>query len=158
MTFTVESSIIHPKYMTFTVTVHHIMTSLLKMAFSIIMSIHPAYHVTLTCAVCHIMAFTVENGIKHDYVYPAYCMTFTGTKQRLLLLTVFSLSVKYKPADVSLAVSCGLLPLLFSLCENFPGFPSLLQPLQAEQDMGQLDTILKVASYKLLQILAITTG
>ena len=35
-----------------------------------------------------------------------------GARQRLLLLTIFALSVKYQPVDVSLAVNCGMLPLL----------------------------------------------
>ncbi|XP_005987770.1 probable E3 ubiquitin-protein ligase HERC1 isoform X3 [Latimeria chalumnae] len=78
-------------------------------------------------------------------------------KQRLLLVTVFALSVRYQPIDVSLAISTGLLNVLSQLC----GTDTMLgQPLQLLQKSGvsQLSTALKVASTRLLQILAITTG
>ncbi|MGH0120210.1 UNVERIFIED_CONTAM: hypothetical protein FKN15_006371 [Acipenser sinensis] len=78
-------------------------------------------------------------------------------QQRLLLVTVFALSVRYQPVDVSLAVSSGLLNVLSQLC----GTDTMLgQPLQLLQKPGvsQLSTALKVASTRLLQILAITTG
>ncbi|XP_053720543.1 probable E3 ubiquitin-protein ligase HERC1 isoform X1 [Synchiropus splendidus] len=78
-------------------------------------------------------------------------------QQRLLLVTVFALSVRYQPVDVSLAISSGLLNVLSQLC----GTETLLgQPLQLLQKPGvsQLSTALKVASTRLLQILAISTG
>ncbi|KAL4641964.1 putative E3 ubiquitin-protein ligase HERC1 isoform X1 [Arapaima gigas] len=78
-------------------------------------------------------------------------------QQRLLLVTVFALSVRYQPADVSLAISSGLLNVLSQLC----GTETMLgQPLQLLQKPGvsQLSTALKVASTRLLQILAISTG
>lgn len=78
-------------------------------------------------------------------------------QQRLLLVTVFALSVHYQPVDVSLAISTGLLNVLSQLC----GTDTLLgQPLQLLPKTGisQLSTALKVASTRLLQILAITTG
>ncbi|XP_069046831.1 probable E3 ubiquitin-protein ligase HERC1 isoform X3 [Lepisosteus oculatus] len=78
-------------------------------------------------------------------------------QQRLLLVTVFALSVRYQPVDVSLAISSGLLNVLSQLC----GTDTMLgQPLQLLQKPGvsQLSTALKVASTRLLQILAITTG
>ncbi|XP_072409417.1 probable E3 ubiquitin-protein ligase HERC1 isoform X1 [Chiloscyllium punctatum] len=80
-----------------------------------------------------------------------------GAQQRLLLVTVFALSVRYQPVDVSLAISSGLLNVLSQLC----GTDTMLgQPLQLIQKPGvsQLSTALKVASTRLLQILAITTG
>ncbi|XP_069758992.1 probable E3 ubiquitin-protein ligase HERC1 isoform X8 [Narcine bancroftii] len=80
-----------------------------------------------------------------------------GVQQRLLLVTVFALSVRYQPVDVSLAISSGLLNVLSQLC----GTDTMLgQPLQLIQKPGvsQLSTALKVASTRLLQILAITTG
>ncbi|XP_055518701.1 probable E3 ubiquitin-protein ligase HERC1 isoform X3 [Leucoraja erinacea] len=80
-----------------------------------------------------------------------------GAQQRLLLVTVFALSVRYHPVDVSLAISSGLLNVLSQLC----GTDTMLgQPLQLLQKPGisQLSTALKVASTRLLQILAITTG
>ncbi|KAM6980533.1 putative E3 ubiquitin-protein ligase HERC1 [Aplochiton taeniatus] len=78
-------------------------------------------------------------------------------QQRLLLVTVFALSVRYQPVDVSLAISSGLLNVLSQLC----GTETVLgQPLQLLQKPGvsQLSTALKVASTRLLQILAISTG
>uniref|UniRef100_A0A1D5Q8J9 HECT-type E3 ubiquitin transferase n=1 Tax=Macaca mulatta TaxID=9544 RepID=A0A1D5Q8J9_MACMU len=78
-------------------------------------------------------------------------------QQRLLLVTVFALSVHYQPVDVSLAISTGLLNVLSQLC----GTDTMLgQPLQLLPKTGvsQLSTALKVASTRLLQILAITTG
>ncbi|KAG8440199.1 hypothetical protein GDO86_006116 [Hymenochirus boettgeri] len=78
-------------------------------------------------------------------------------QQRLLLVTVFALSVRYQPADVSLAISTGLLSVLSQLC----GTDTMLgQPLQLlpKSGVSQLSTALKVASTRLLQILAITTG
>ncbi|XP_036697174.1 probable E3 ubiquitin-protein ligase HERC1 isoform X1 [Balaenoptera musculus] len=78
-------------------------------------------------------------------------------QQRLLLVTVFALSVHYQPVDVSLAISTGLLNVLSQLC----GTNTMLgQPLQLLPKTGvsQLSTALKVASTRLLQILAITTG
>ncbi|KAB1277623.1 putative E3 ubiquitin-protein ligase HERC1 [Camelus dromedarius] len=81
----------------------------------------------------------------------------TEAQQRLLLVTVFALSVHYQPVDVSLAISTGLLNVLSQLC----GTDTMLgQPLQLLPKTGvsQLSTALKVASTRLLQILAITTG
>ncbi|XP_053573264.1 probable E3 ubiquitin-protein ligase HERC1 isoform X5 [Bombina bombina] len=78
-------------------------------------------------------------------------------QQRLLLVTVFALSVRYQPVDVSLAISTGLLSVLSQLC----GTDTMLgQPLQLlpRSGVSQLSTALKVASTRLLQILAITTG
>ncbi|XP_057693796.1 probable E3 ubiquitin-protein ligase HERC1 isoform X8 [Corythoichthys intestinalis] len=78
-------------------------------------------------------------------------------QQRLLLVTVFALSVRYQPVDVSLAISSGLLNVLSQLCgtDTMRG-----QPLQLLHKPGvsQLSTALKVASTRLLQILAISTG
>uniref|UniRef100_A0A8D2LRJ6 HECT-type E3 ubiquitin transferase n=1 Tax=Varanus komodoensis TaxID=61221 RepID=A0A8D2LRJ6_VARKO len=78
-------------------------------------------------------------------------------QQRLLLVTVFALSVHYQPVDVSLAISTGLLNVLSQLC----GTDTMLgQPLQLlpKSGISLLSTALKVASTRLLQILAITTG
>ncbi|KAJ3593562.1 hypothetical protein NHX12_005896, partial [Muraenolepis orangiensis] len=66
-------------------------------------------------------------------------------QQRLLLVTVFALSVRYQPVDVSLAISSGLLNVLSQLC----GTETMLgQPLQLLHKPGvsQLSTALKVAS------------
>lgn len=84
-------------------------------------------------------------------------LSILEAQQRLLLVTVFALSVRYQPVDVSLAISSGLLNVLSQLC----GTETMLgQPLQLLQKPGvsQLSTALKVASTRLLQILAISTG
>lgn len=86
-----------------------------------------------------------------------FLIFFLEAQQRLLLVTVFALSVHYQPVDVSLAISTGLLNVLSQLC----GTDTMLgQPLQLLPKTGvsQLSTALKVASTRLLQILAITTG
>lgn len=86
-----------------------------------------------------------------------HSFTIKEAQQRLLLVTVFALSVRYQPVDVSLAISSGLLNVLSQLC----GTETMLgQPLQLLQKPGvsQLSTALKVASTRLLQILAISTG
>ncbi|XP_056269201.1 probable E3 ubiquitin-protein ligase HERC1 isoform X3 [Pseudoliparis swirei] len=76
-------------------------------------------------------------------------------QQRLLLVTVFALSVRYQPVDVSLAVSSGLLAVLSRLC----GAETMLgRPLQLQPGAAPLSAALKVAATRLLQILAISTG
>lgn len=76
--------------------------------------------------------------------------------QRRQLLTIFALSVKYRAVDVSLAVSCGILPLLFCLC----GSPGVLMQTGVNLFNGtghaNLRAILKMASLNLLQILSMT--
>lgn len=87
----------------------------------------------------------------------ALFLLIVEAQQRLLLVTVFALSVRYQPVDVSLAISSGLLNVLSQLC----GTETMLgQPLQLLHKPGvsQLSTALKVASTRLLQILAISTG
>ncbi|XP_067667414.1 probable E3 ubiquitin-protein ligase HERC1 [Haliotis asinina] len=81
-----------------------------------------------------------------------------ATKNHLLLSTILALSVKYKPVDVSLAVSCGLLPMLFQLCQNSVSLPNTLPPLQRCLEATHLGAILQVSSLRLLQIIAVTTG
>lgn len=76
--------------------------------------------------------------------------------QRRQLLTIFALSVKYRAVDVSLAVSCGILPLLFCLC----GSPGVVMQTGVNLFNGtghaNLRAILKMASLNLLQILSMT--
>ncbi|XP_016128716.1 probable E3 ubiquitin-protein ligase HERC1 [Sinocyclocheilus grahami] len=78
-------------------------------------------------------------------------------QQRLLLVTVFALSVRYQPVDVSLAISSGLLDVLSQLCGTETLLGQTLQLLHKPAG-SQLNTALKVASTRLLQILAISTG
>ncbi|XP_066503891.1 probable E3 ubiquitin-protein ligase HERC1 isoform X4 [Hoplias malabaricus] len=78
-------------------------------------------------------------------------------QQRLLLVTVFALSVRYQPVDVSLAITSGLLDVLSQLCGKETLLGQTLQLLHKPTG-SQLSTALKVASTRLLQILAISTG
>ncbi|XP_035381674.1 probable E3 ubiquitin-protein ligase HERC1 isoform X2 [Electrophorus electricus] len=78
-------------------------------------------------------------------------------QQRLLLVTVFALSVRYQPVDVSLAISTGLLDVLSQLCGRETLLGQTLQLLHKPSG-SQLSMALKVASTRLLQILAISTG
>ncbi|XP_033633807.1 probable E3 ubiquitin-protein ligase HERC1 isoform X2 [Asterias rubens] len=82
-----------------------------------------------------------------------------GAWYRLLLVTIFALSVKYQPADVLLAISSGILPLLARLCGE--GSQAVLakpmQPLMSGS-IPSMHSVLQVASMRLLQILAITTS
>ncbi|XP_030650140.1 probable E3 ubiquitin-protein ligase HERC1 isoform X2 [Chanos chanos] len=78
-------------------------------------------------------------------------------QQRLLLVTVFALSVRYQPVDVSLAISSGLLDVLSQLCGTETLLGQTLHLLHKPAG-SQLSTALKVASTRLLQILAISTG
>ncbi|ESP05641.1 hypothetical protein LOTGIDRAFT_181433 [Lottia gigantea] len=80
------------------------------------------------------------------------------TKKHLLLCTVLALSMRYKPVDVSLAVSCGLIPLLYSLSEGSNNLPNTLSPMQGCLSASHLSAILQVSSLRLLQIISVTTG
>ena len=84
---------------------------------------------------------------------------FAGAQHKLLLVTVFALSVKYQPVDVCLAVSSGILPLLAQLCGS-GSQGALARPLQPlfGGAIPAIQNVLQVASMRLLQILAITTG
>ncbi|XP_013415684.1 probable E3 ubiquitin-protein ligase HERC1 isoform X1 [Lingula anatina] len=80
-----------------------------------------------------------------------------GAQQRLTLVTIFALSVKYQPIDISLAVSTGLPQMLVKFCNSLLSFVRPLQPI-LYSGQSQLDIVLEVASIRLLQILAITGG
>jgi len=73
--------------------------------------------------------------------------------QHRQLLTVFALSMKYQAADVSLAVSCGILPQLMHLCDT----AVLSRQLTGQARLADVGCILATASMRLLQILAITS-
>ncbi|XP_069694063.1 probable E3 ubiquitin-protein ligase HERC1 isoform X1 [Periplaneta americana] len=75
----------------------------------------------------------------------------TGSTQQLQILTVFALSVRYQPADITLAVSCGLLPILASMCSS-PVYLTSPCELQARPP------VLSLASMRLLHILAMSCG
>lgn len=78
------------------------------------------------------------------------CCTAVQHRQ---LLTVFALSMRYQAADVSLAVSCGILPRLMHLCDA----SALTRHLTGQARLSDIACILATASMRLLQILAITS-
>ena len=65
---------------------------------------------------------------------------------------VFALSVRYRTVDVSLAVSCGILPLLLQLCKG-----NTLSTDNLGMTPNDLGPVIKIASMHLLQILAVTS-
>ncbi|XP_041374032.1 probable E3 ubiquitin-protein ligase HERC1 isoform X2 [Gigantopelta aegis] len=97
-------------------------------------------------------------------IYEALVASLLDTKhgcdpnKHLLLSCVFALSVKYQPADVSLAVSCGLLPALFDLSEDATMYPYTMLPARECLSARDTETILQVSSYRLLQVIAVTVG
>uniref|UniRef100_A0A2C9KCS9 B30.2/SPRY domain-containing protein n=1 Tax=Biomphalaria glabrata TaxID=6526 RepID=A0A2C9KCS9_BIOGL len=81
------------------------------------------------------------------------------TKKHLMLSSILALSVKYKPVDVSLTVSCGLPPVLLELCgSNTINSSHTLPPVTSLLEPSHLSTILSVSSLRLLQIIAVTVG
>ncbi|KAH9513369.1 putative E3 ubiquitin-protein ligase herc1 [Bulinus truncatus] len=81
------------------------------------------------------------------------------TKKHLMLSSILALSVKYKPVDVSLTVSCGLPPVLLELCGSNTIYNShTLPPVTSLLEPSHLCTILSVSSLRLLQIIAVTVG
>ncbi|KAH9513367.1 putative E3 ubiquitin-protein ligase herc1 [Bulinus truncatus] len=76
-----------------------------------------------------------------------------------MLSSILALSVKYKPVDVSLTVSCGLPPVLLELCGSNTIYNShTLPPVTSLLEPSHLCTILSVSSLRLLQIIAVTVG
>ncbi|KAK7085894.1 hypothetical protein SK128_025641 [Halocaridina rubra] len=75
-----------------------------------------------------------------------------GLRERLCLLTVFALSVRYEAVDLSLAVSSGLLDALVKMCcpYNPPALRHTPHPSPTD--------LLPHASHTLFQILTILTG
>jgi len=69
------------------------------------------------------------------------------------LLTVFALSMRYEAADVSLAVSCGILPRLIHLRD----VALLARRSSSLTPLNDISCVLATASMHLLQILAITS-
>ena len=81
------------------------------------------------------------------------------SRKRLFLLTMFGMSQKYQVADLSLAVSCGLLPLLRDQCggaEQLCKVMSMVVYSKHDADGG--DTLLQLACFRLWQIIAVSLG
>ena len=77
---------------------------------------------------------------------------------QLLLHTIFCLSSCYKPVDISLAVGCGLLPVLFSMDGCFSVGPYIVQRRKGRLLPVDLHKIQRSASYRLIQLISVTTG
>ena len=82
-----------------------------------------------------------------------------GARNRQQLLTIFALTNKYQASDVALAVSSKLHFTAFQMCQGslLTIQPSSYQKTQLGNTF-QLPVILQVASFRLLQLIAVTTG
>ncbi|KAK3097022.1 hypothetical protein FSP39_005665 [Pinctada imbricata] len=81
-----------------------------------------------------------------------------GVKLKLLLWTTYSLSMKYGSSDISLAVSCGLLPLLFKLSSNSTVLSYLIPDMHQRLTHDQMEIVLRVSSGNLLKLITLTAG
>ncbi|XP_007895403.2 probable E3 ubiquitin-protein ligase HERC1 [Callorhinchus milii] len=81
----------------------------------------------------------------------------SGAQQHLLLATIFALNIRYQPTDLSVVISTGLLEALSKLTNSC----LLLNQrwlMASVSGHSQLNVALKLASARLLQILAITAS
>ena len=83
---------------------------------------------------------------------------FSDLKKKLLLWTVYSLSMKYCPSDISLAVSCGLLPLLFSLSGGTTHMSYIMPSADWKLQDDQLSLVLQMSSGNLMRLITLTAG
>lgn len=83
---------------------------------------------------------------------------FSDVKKKLLLWTVYSLSMKYCPSDISLAVSCGLLPLLFSLSGGTTHMSYIMPSADWKLQDDQLSLVLQMSSGNLMRLITLTAG
>ncbi|KAK7467957.1 hypothetical protein BaRGS_00036800 [Batillaria attramentaria] len=82
-----------------------------------------------------------------------------NTRTQLLLSSILALSVKYLPVDISLVVSCRLPATLLELCAPAAMMvPLTLPPVSTCLQPVHMSAILHVASMRLLQIIALSTG
>ena len=88
-----------------------------------------------------------------------FFLKWAGARDRQQLLTIFALSNKYQPSDVTLAVTSQLHSAMFEMCQ---GSLLTIQPCPYRttpvSNSSQLPIILQVACFRLLQIIAVTTG
>lgn len=66
--------------------------------------------------------------------------------------------MKYGPSDISLAVSCGLLPLLFKLTLGNSKMTYLMPVPKRCLTLAQFDLILQCSSSNLLNLITLTSG
>lgn len=82
----------------------------------------------------------------------------TGCKHRLLLYTILSMSVKHRAVDISLFVGTGLLPILYDMVRVAMPVASIIQPNKGRLLQSQLSSILRVASFRLIQIISLNAS
>ena len=66
--------------------------------------------------------------------------------------------MKYRASDISLAVSCRLLPYLYSLSTPAPAASFIVPMSHSDLKLDQLDVILNVSSSNLLKLITLTSG
>ena len=86
------------------------------------------------------------------------CCCVSVCKQRLLLYTLFGMTLKYQAVDISLAVSCGLVPLVHRLCGDPGSLLEVMSLVVYNRGTASINTLLRVAGYRLWQVIAVCTG
>ncbi|KAJ8286644.1 hypothetical protein GJAV_G00041500 [Gymnothorax javanicus] len=82
----------------------------------------------------------------------------TGSYQHLLLATVFALNFHYKPVDLVVIIKCGVLEMLSALTDNTCVLMNQRWLAASLSGHMQLSGAVKLASARLLQILAIAAS
>jgi E3 ubiquitin-protein ligase HERC1 len=78
--------------------------------------------------------------------------------KKFLLMTLFACSLKMDAEDVSLAASCGLLPILLEQCRSPEALCRSSCTVLFNTGSSHLDTLLTVASARALHIVALCAG
>ena len=78
-----------------------------------------------------------------------------GSYQHLLLATVFALNFHYKPVDLVVVIKCGVLEILSALTDSACVLMNQRWLASSVSGHMQLSGAVKLASARLLQILAI---
>ncbi|XP_052792636.1 probable E3 ubiquitin-protein ligase HERC1 isoform X1 [Mya arenaria] len=79
-------------------------------------------------------------------------------KHRMILVSLFSLSVNYRAVDISLFTACGLLPSLYDMVGVVTPIFGFVQPVNGRLLQSHLAIILRVASFRLVQIITLTAS
>jgi len=74
----------------------------------------------------------------------------------MILVSLFSLSVNYRAVDISLFTACGLLPALYDMVGVVTPIFGFVQPVNGRLLQSHLAIILRVASFRLVQIITLT--
>ncbi|XP_035245722.1 probable E3 ubiquitin-protein ligase HERC1 isoform X2 [Anguilla anguilla] len=82
----------------------------------------------------------------------------SGSYQHLLLATVFALNFRYKPVDLVVIIKCGVLEILSALTENACVLMNQRWLAASVSGHMQLGGAVKLASARLLQVLAIAAS